>query len=177
MQSEAEILLAAVAPDSVKTVLLTSRTRAPDIVAHVRMAGTDAVQIVQEVPPGVRRAVRDALPDVEILQVVHVESPGAVEEARRAAVGADYLLLDSGRPSAEVAELGGTGRVHDWSVSARIVEAVDVPVFLAGRLRPENVAEAVEAVGPWGVDVCSGLRDGRERLVPERLEAFMEALQ
>ena len=165
--------LAAAAPDTVKTVLLTSRSRAPEIVAHVRMAGTDAVQIVREVPAEVRWAVRDALPDIEILQVVHVQGVEAVGEARRAAEGADYLLLDSGRPSADVAELGGTGRTHDWSVSAGIVEAVDVPVFLAGGLRPENVAEAVEAVRPWGVDVCSGLRDAEDRLLPERLAAFM----
>jgi phosphoribosylanthranilate isomerase len=99
-----------------------------------------------------------------------------VEEALQAAEGSDYLLLDSGRPGAAVAELGGTGRVHDWTLSARIVESSPVPVFLAGGLRPENVAEAVGAVAPFGVDVCSGLRDPAGRLLPARLEAFVRAL-
>jgi phosphoribosylanthranilate isomerase len=168
--------LAAVAED-VRAVLLTARTRAEDIAAHVRATGVRAVQLVRPVHVDVRRALREALPGVEVFQVVHVEGPGSVDQALQAADGSDYLLLDSGRPSAAVAELGGTGRVHDWALSARIVEAVDVPVFLAGGLRPDNVAEAVRAVRPHGVDVCSGLRDGEGRLVAEKLASFTAALR
>lgn len=73
-------------------------------------------------------------------------------------------------------ELGGTGRVHDWSVSAEIVARCPIPVLLAGGLDPGNVARAVSEVRPWGVDVCSGLRDGAGRLVPQRLSAFMDAV-
>jgi phosphoribosylanthranilate isomerase len=72
--------------------------------------------------------------------------------------------------------LGGTGRTHDWSLSADIVAASPVPVLLAGGLRPENVAEAVAAVRPWGVDVCSGLRDGAGHLDSRCLAAFMVAV-
>ncbi|HAV23936.1 MAG TPA: hypothetical protein DCX46_10665, partial [Bacteroidetes bacterium] len=82
------------------------------------------------------------------------------------------LLLDSGRPNAAVRELGGTGRVHDWSVSKKIVESCKVPVYLAGGLRPENVAEAIRTVRPFGVDVCSGVRVGG-RLNIEKVEEFM----
>ena len=89
-----------------------------------------------------------------------MEGDAAIAEARGlVAAGADALLLDSGRPSAGVPELGGTGRVHDWGVSRRLVEAVaPVPVFLAGGMRADNVAEAIRAVVPFGVDVCSGVR-------------------
>ena len=74
-----------------------------------------------------------------------------------------------------VQELGGTGRAHDWEVSARIVAGVDVPVFLAGGLHAGNVAEAVRQVRPWGVDLCSGVRtDGR--LDAGKLAAFVAAL-
>lgn len=168
--------IAAAAPDGLITVLLTSRTEPADIIDHVRATGVRAAQIVQDVPASTRLAVRAALPDIRILQVVHVEGAAALAVARRAAEGADYLLLDSGRPAAPVAELGGTGRTHDWSVSADIVAASPVPVLLAGGLRPENVAEAVAVVGPWGVDVCSGLRDGAGRLDSRRLAAFMAAV-
>lgn len=174
---EAIARVAAAAPHDVTTVLLTSRTGAADIVAHVRGTGVRGVQIVRDVPAATRRAVRAALSGVVILQVVHVEGRSAVDEARRAAEGTDYLLLDSGRPAARVAELGGTGRTHDWSVSARIVEESDVPVLLAGGLRPDNVAAAIAAVRPWGVDVCSGLRDPGGRLDAGRLRAFMEGVR
>jgi len=168
--------LAAVATD-VRAVLLTARTRAEDIAAHVRATGARAVQIVRPVDAEVRRALRGAFPGIEVFQVVHVEGPSSLDRAFEAADGSDYLLLDSGRPSAAVAELGGTGRVHDWALSARIVEAVGVPVFLAGGLRSGNVAEAVRAVRPHGVDVCSGLRDGEGRLVAEKLASFTAALR
>jgi phosphoribosylanthranilate isomerase len=166
--------IASAAPADLATVLLTSRTDPSDIVAHVRDTGVDAVQIVRAVPAETRWAVRAALRDVTIFQVVHVEGLDAVDEARGAAEGADYVLLDSGRPSASIAELGGTGRTHDWSVSARIVDESPVPVLLAGGLRPENVAAAVAVVRPWGVDVCSGVRGADGRLSDGRLRLFLE---
>jgi phosphoribosylanthranilate isomerase len=169
--------MAASAPDSVTAVLLTSRTHAAGIVAHVMETGVDAVQIVQAVAASVRHSVRQAVPGIQIFQVVHVEGGAAVAEAREAAKGSDFLLLDSGRPSAEVAELGGTGRTHDWSVSADVVRAAPIPVFLAGGLNPENVAQAVGLVAPAGVDLCSGIRGDDGRLDPLRLGRFMEALR
>ena len=70
------------------------------------------------------------------------------------------LLLDSGNQQLAVKELGGTGRTHDWGLSRRIVAQTDKPVFLAGGLKAENVRAAVEAVRPFGLDVCSGVRTG-----------------
>jgi phosphoribosylanthranilate isomerase len=102
------------------------------------------------------------MPGVKLVQVIHVLAPESVEEAVTVAPHVDAILLDSGNPSLEVKELGGTGRTHDWRLSRRIRDSVGVPVFLAGGLRPENVAEAVETVRPFGLDVCSGVRtDGR----------------
>ena len=143
--------LVRVLPAHATPVLLTSRTHPEQIIQHVRSTGARAVQIVQEVPVAVRNAVRGALPGVDILQVVHIIGPESLEEARRASVASDYVLLDSGRPSATTRELGGTGHTHDWAVSARIVSEVLVPVFLAGGLKLEKVGEAVRAVGPAGV--------------------------
>jgi phosphoribosylanthranilate isomerase len=112
---------------------------------------------------------------VWILQVAHVEDASALAFARAAARTADALLLDSGRPAAAVPELGGTGRAHDWKISREIVAATSKPVFLAGGLTPENVAEAIRAVRPHGVDICSGVRtDGA--LDAAKLSAFMAAV-
>ncbi len=146
-------------PTGVTAVLLTAHTDADSIIGHARTTGVTAVQIVGEVPADVRLSIKAAAGSIDILQVVHVGGPEALEQAQRAAVGSDFVLLDSGRPSALVPELGGTGRTHDWAVSAQIVSRLDVPVFLAGGLGPENVAEAIRTVRPAGVDLCSGIRD------------------
>ncbi|MBL0063302.1 MAG: phosphoribosylanthranilate isomerase [bacterium] len=102
--------------------------------------------------------IRRALPDVKLVQVIHVEDETDIDEALAAAEHVDYLLLDSGRPRLQVKELGGTGRVHDWQLNKTIRERSRVPLFLAGGLNPENVAEAIRIVQPFGVDVCSGVR-------------------
>ena len=158
--------IAAGVPAPVATFLLTSKTDVEGIVEQWWRCRTSVIQLVAPlgggglVPAQVIGGVRAAIPWVKLVPVVHVEDDGAISEARvLAAAGADALLLDSGRPSAKVPELGGTGRTHDWAVSRRLVEAVaPVPVFLAGGLKPENVAEAIAAVRPYGVDVCSGVR-------------------
>jgi len=168
--------LVAIVPPPVSCFLLTSAT-APGVIAEqVRRTGVDTVQLVDALPAGAHEALRALLPHrVRLVQVIHVLDDASVDEASEAAPHVDALLLDSGNPRRAVKELGGTGRVHDWALSRRIVEASPVPVFLAGGLRADNVAEAVRAVRPFGVDVCSGVRvDGA--LDAERLGAFVAAL-
>lgn len=167
--------IASSVPPGVTSVLLTSRTDPAEIVAQHGRCGTGAIQLCDGLEPGARSEVRAALPGVALIQVVHVTGPASVDEAREAAGSADAILLDSGVPDAEVRELGGTGRTHDWVTSRRIVESVDRPVFLAGGLRPDNVVEAIRAVRPYGVDVCTGLRTGG-RLDDEKLAAFLGAV-
>jgi phosphoribosylanthranilate isomerase len=157
--------------------LLTSRTDPHDVAAHVREVRTDTVQLVDTPTLPMLRALRAQLPEVAIVPVIHVRGPAALDEAWALAPFASALLLDSGNPGAAVPELGGTGRTHDWDLSAALVTAVaPCPVFLAGGLRPENVVHAVHTVRPAGVDVCSGVRTGG-RLDPVKLEAFAAALR
>ncbi len=167
--------IAAWATPRTRTFLLTSRTDVAGIAAQVRASGVNTVQLVDALPKGAHTALRAMLPTVRLVQVIHVRGTAALEEALAVAAAVDEILLDSGNPGAAVPELGGTGRVHDWSVSRRIVREAGIPVWLAGGLRPENVSDAVRAVGPHGVDVCSGLREGG-LLVPERLARFAAAL-
>jgi phosphoribosylanthranilate isomerase len=159
-----------------KTFLLTALTEAAAIAEQHARCDTTTLQLVDEVSPQVRAALRARLPRVEIVQVVHVRGPESLEQAREAAEHSDALLLDSGNPTAERKELGGTGRVHDWSISRRIVEAVRLPVWLAGGLNPENVAAATRAVAPHGVDLCSGVRTA-ERLDRAKLARFASAMR
>ena len=163
--------IAAAIPRTVRTFLLTSRTDVGAIAAQVRRSGVTTVQVVDHLIFGNHRDLRQALPDTEIVQVIHVRGETSVDEALAAAPFVDALLLDSGNPSLTVKELGGTGRTHDWAVSRRIRDGVGVPVWLAGGLSEANVAAAIAAVKPYGVDICTGVRtDGR--LDKGRLDGF-----
>jgi phosphoribosylanthranilate isomerase len=189
--------LAGRVPPGVATFLLTSLLDPDAIVAQQRRCRANTLQLVDALPldGSVHRRLREALPGIGIVQVVHVGGPDSIDEALALAPHVDALLLDSGNafgarnaapgarnaaPGAQsgqppVRELGGTGRVHDWTVSQRIRELAPVPLYLAGGLRPENVADAIARVGPFGLDVCSGVRtDGR--LDPLKLERFFEAV-
>lgn len=141
-----------------RTFLLTSRTEPEAIAEQLRDSKPHTVQLVDALADGAHAALRRLAPDVRIVQVIHVRSEADVAEAIALAPLVDELLLDSGNPTATVKELGGTGRTHDWTLSARIVRESGVPVWLAGGLRAENVAHAIATVRPHGVDVCSGVR-------------------
>jgi phosphoribosylanthranilate isomerase len=154
--------LAATIPPGVRRFLLTCKRDPAEVARQVRHAGTDTVQLVDRMATADLTRLRAELPEVSVVQVVHVTGPPAIAEAEEVEPYVDAILLDSGTPDAPVRELGGTGRPHDWSISAEIVRRVARPVFLAGGLGPDNVAEAICQVQPYGVDVCSRLRlDGR----------------
>jgi phosphoribosylanthranilate isomerase len=150
--------IAATIPPAVGSFLLTCRQDVADIVHQQTRLRVNTIQICDRLEKGDHRELREALPGVSIVQVVHVNGPESIEEALAAAPFVDGLLLDTGSKTTAVKELGGTGRVHDWSLSKLIRQEVKVPVFLAGGLNPSNVAEALEKVRPFGVDVCSGVR-------------------
>lgn len=165
--------------DRLWVTLLTKRTGGQEIADHVAEIRANAVQIVDRPEPDAYALMRDRFPALKILQVVHVEDERAIDEAAAAASHVDAILLDSGRPSAAAPTFGGTGERHDWSISRRIVRTMEKPVFLAGGLKPENAAEAIASVSPFGLDICSGLRDRAkgDALIPERLAAFTAALR
>ena len=150
--------IAATIPPGVSSFLLTCQQDAGAIIDQQRRLRVNTIQLCDRLPAGAHRELREALPGVSLVQVVHVTGPEAVEEAVEIAPSVDAVLLDSGNQSLAIKELGGTGRTHDWSLSRRIREAIDVPLYLAGGLKPDNVAAAIQEVKPFGIDVCSGLR-------------------
>lgn len=150
--------IAAVVPPAVSSFLLTCKQDAASIIEQQRKARVNTLQICDRLETASYRELRDALPGISIVQVVHVTGPESVDEAVEVAPHVDAILLDSGNQSLAVKELGGTGRTHDWTLSRRIRESVSVPIFLAGGLKPANIAEAISRVEPFGVDVCSGVR-------------------
>jgi phosphoribosylanthranilate isomerase len=166
--------IAATIPPGIGTFLLTSRQRVADIIEQQRFCRTNTIQICDHLTVGTHRDLKDALPGISVVQVIHVTGPESIEEAARAAPDVDAILLDSGNQKLAVKELGGTGRTHDWTLSREIRERIGIPLFLAGGLTPENAGQAIEEVGPFGLDVCSGVRsDGK--LDATKLKRFFAA--
>ena len=132
--------------------------------------------MVDAVPTDELRELRRALPGVKLVQVIHVVDAASVRPAHVVAPFVDALLLDSGQPNAAVKSLGGTGRTHDWPLSREICDALQVPVFLAGGISAHNVVQAVAAVSPFGVDLCSGVRTD-DQLDDRKLHAFFAAIR
>jgi len=162
-------------PPAVASFLLTCRQDAKGIIEQLRRTRCNTVQLCDSIDTSIYAHIREALPGLSIVQVIHVENERSIDEAARAAEHVDSILLDSGRPSLAVKELGGTGRVHDWSLSRRIREAIRVPLFLAGGLNASNVHQAIEQVNPFGIDVCSGVRTNGA-LDEQKLSAFVSAV-
>jgi phosphoribosylanthranilate isomerase len=150
------------------------------IVAMTTAVGPDVLHLcgeVGEVTPDDVAALRARLPGVRIMQAISVAGPEAVQTALDYQHVADYLILDTKAP--DVQGVGASGRTHDWTISRAIVERSRVPVILAGGLSPENVAEAIRAVRPWGVDSLTHtnqpLGNGRFRKNLARVAQFVTA--
>ena len=168
--------IAAAIPPSVSSFLLTSKQETRAIIDQHRRCSTSTIQIVDRLSSGTYQDLRKAMPGIALVQVIHVTGEESVDESLAVAPYVDAILLDSGNQSLAVKELGGTGRAHDWRISKRIRESIGKPLFLAGGIRPDNVAEAIEAVQPFGIDVCSGVRtDGR--LDDRKLGALFEQMR
>ncbi len=165
-------VLAGRTPPFVSTVLVTHSEEAEEILALADHIGADTIQVHGLATTNTLRTVVERAQGRRVTRAVHVLGPEAVEDALEIADMCHAVLLDSRTSD----RLGGTGRTHDWSISRRVADALrDVgrPIILAGGLTPENVADAVRTVGPFAVDVNSGVEDSQGDKVPERCAAFV----
>jgi phosphoribosylanthranilate isomerase len=163
-------------PPPVSTFLLTSEIFVDKIIRHHQLTQTSTIQLVDKLKHGTYQELKEALPAIKLVQVIHVIDEQSVDEAISIAEQVDAILLDSGNPNLRIKVLGGTGRVHNWKLSRKIVESIGIPVFLAGGINAENVKQAIEFVGPFGIDLCSSVRtDGA--LDKKKLDTFFNALK
>jgi len=154
---------------------LTSETRVAEILEHYSKVKTTTIQIVDALTEGTYFDLKKVLPKVKIVQVLHVLNEKSIDEAIEISNFVDTILLDSGNPNLATKELGGTGRIHIWEISKQIVKKVNVPVFLAGGLNPVNAKNAIRQVGPYGLDLCSGVRTNG-KLDFQKLNAFFNVI-
>jgi len=167
--------IAAAIPPPVASFLLTCETSAEQIIAHHKRTFTNTIQLVDELPEKDYVTIKEAIPAIKLVQVIHVIDEGSIEDAIKVSGYVDAILLDSGNPKLAIKELGGTGRVHDWKLSRKIKESIKIPLFLAGGLNAANVRQAIDEVEPYAVDVCSGVRTNGQ-LDDPKLKAFFEAI-
>lgn len=162
-------------PPSISTFLLTSETKPQDIITHYKRVNTTTIQIVDELEKREYDLLRKELPNVKLVQVIHVIDNNSVKEAIEISNYVDAILLDSGNPNLSVKELGGTGRTHNWELSREIRKSIPIPLFLAGGLNKDNVRQAIETVEPFGLDLCSSVRtDGK--LDQQKLKDFFNVI-
>ena len=160
-------------PPYVARVLVTHRATLPEIEDLVAETAATVVQLHGDFPVAEIPRLCSRFPYLTIVKAVPVTGDEADAQARDAARAAHAILLDTRTPG----RVGGTGTVHDWSISARIVTGVPVPVILAGGLHAGNVAEAIARVRPWGVDVNTGTKGADGKKSEERMRSFVIAVR
>ena len=166
--------IAALIPPAVSSFLLTSEQDARSIIAQQKRCRTNTVQLCDKIEQREYRQLRAAMPGIALVQVIHVVGSESIDEAIAVAPFVNAVLLDSGNPKAPIKELGGTGRMHDWSISKAIRETLSIPVFLAGGLRHDNVKRAIHDVAPFCLDVCSGVHSEGKLDENKLVEFFRE---
>ena len=167
--------IATAIPSTIDSFLLTSKTKSDSIIAQHNKCKTTTLQIVDSLNIDVYNKLRTELPSIKLVQVIHVIGEESITEAKNLELFVDALLLDSGNQKLKVKELGGTGRIHDWKISRKIRDAVSVPVYLAGGINAKNVLDAIKEVEPYGIDLCSGVRENG-KLNEKRLEEFFAVI-
>lgn len=159
-------------PPFVTKVMVTHLTTAAEVVALADTVGPDTVQLHGEATPAEIRELRRQRPHLRILKSFHIVDDASVEYGIPYMGLVDAFVLDS--LNAETGQIGGTGQVHDWAVSRRVVSRYPTPVILAGGLTPENVQDAIHTVRPYAVDVNSGLKDAKGFKDHAKIHTFVD---
>jgi phosphoribosylanthranilate isomerase len=159
----------------IDSFLLTSETTAEAIIAHHNKVNTTTIQMVDALSGREYHKIREAIPHVKLVQVIHVLDEKAVQEAIEISEWVDAILLDSGNPNLSTKVLGGTGKTHNWDLSKKIRENISIPTYLAGGINKDNIRKAIDHVQPYGIDLCSSVRTNGQ-LDERKLEELFKAL-
>jgi len=157
-------------PIFVKSVLVMVPTSVDALLNTYEKLSPDAIQIHGENLPEAS-LLRERLPSTPLIRAIHANPVNALEVASAASKSFDAILLDSSAHG----KYGGTGVVHDWELSKRVNQAIlPKPLILAGGLSPENVKDAIRAVQPYAVDVCTSVESRPGIKDPRKVLAFIE---
>lgn len=152
----------------IKTVLVTHLINSDEIIELSQFIGNDVIQLHSNIDESEVEKIVKALPNIKLIRLIHISQKGQICTNYKTMKYADYYLLDSF--NLETNQVGGTGLIHDWNIDRELIEKLNKPTFIAGGLTPKNVASAIKAAKPGGVDVNFGCKlNGikNERLVKE----------
>ncbi len=150
----------------------------PDAVALqdlIKRVKPDAVQLHGEIPVSDVEQLRRAQPGLTLLKAVHIAGRNPLAAVMPYTKLIDGVVADSLNPA--TGQVGGTGLIHDWALTAELVTRLPIPLLLAGGLTDRNVAAAIDRVQPYGVDVNSGVKGPDGFKDPRLLERFIQAVQ
>lgn len=177
LSAERAAAIFAALPPSARRVALSLSADATEIARVIEQTCPDIIHIgaaVELFSAREAQALKTEFPELQIMRSIPVVDAASIECARHYRDVADFLLLDSHEPGDR--QIGGLGRTHDWRISRRIVEEATVPVILAGGLDADNVASAIAAVRPAGVDskTKTDRADGNSKDL-EKVQRFVRA--
>ena len=172
VSAQAAAQIFAALPASVTAALVTHEDELASVAELIKVVRPTAVQIHSEMRPGDCAVLKRAFPAITFIKSYHVTGAESVDYGAPYADVVDAFLLDS--RNAATGQVGGTGLIHDWNLSAAIVQRYRLPVILAGGLTPEDVAAAITQVRPFGVDVNSGVKAASGlRKDPDKMRDFI----
>lgn len=172
--AEATALIAEI-PAPTRGVLITYLSSAREMETLATGLCVDIVQIHGAMEIAELRTLREAQPDWWLIRSLVVHPRNEYELLRMiddTHEVVDAYITDSFDPVSGAS--GATGKVHDWSVSRRLVEYAPHPLILAGGLHPDNVEQAIRTVGPAGVDAHTGVEDTKGNKDAEKVRLFVE---
>ncbi len=156
-----------------QAVAVTTKTGLSELEKIARETGADFLQIAGKTDSKTLSALKKSFKELMLIETIHVPKQSARQNFCRSGTESDFLLLDSFSGK----ELGGTGKIHDWDLSAELVKKTSKPVFLAGGLTPENVADAMQKVKPFAVDVSTGVSSDGVKKDFKKMKKFIEVVK
>lgn len=157
-------------PDGIQTIGVFVNAGVEAIAAVVEQAGLSGVQLHSEESPEFCEQLRQRLPQIELIKAFRIRTTVDLEQVQAYESVVDTFLLDAYHPDA----YGGTGQTLDWSSLTRF--APTKPWFLAGGLKPDNIAQALAEVSPAGIDLSSGVERSPGDKDLNKVSALLQAL-
>lgn len=155
-----------------KVVLVTHLTNANEIIKLAQFIECDMIQLHSNIKENEVEKIVSILPNIKLMRLIHISNTGEIYTNYNEIKYADYYILDSFNKSTN--QVGGTGLIHDWNISHKIIKQLNKPTFLAGGLTPDNVQDAINTVDPYGVDVNSGCKNELGMKDRDKVIAFVK---